>query len=296
MSTEHRNQRPGHAVVLGHSGFLGRPLVQRLSQAGWDVAGHSSATLDLRQRDAFAVLEPEWTEDSVLVVAAALTPDRGQTLDQLQDNLTMALNVARFVQDHLAGLVVYVSSDAVYPFGTDAVTEESAVEPAGAYAFAKYAGERIIGDVARARDVPFLLVRPTAVYGPGDTHNSYGPNRFIRSIARDGVVQLFGEGEETRDHLYVDDAVELIVRLMGAKTTGTYNLATGTSKSFGEVLEALRGVVPKPFQVENLPRRSGVTHRRFDTTRLHEAIGPHAFVPLDQGLRSTHQAATVAAQ
>ena len=68
------------------------------------------------------------------------------------------------------------------------VTEASAVEPADFYALAKYAGERVLANVCGAAKIPLVIVRPTGVYGPGDTHNSYGPNRFISQIMNDGKL------------------------------------------------------------------------------------------------------------
>ena len=84
--------------------------------------------------------------------------------------------------------------------------------------------ELILAGEAKA---PLAVLRLTAVYGADDTHNSYGPNRFVRQALKDGRISLFGDGEETRDHLYVDDAVALMLAVVSHASTGLLNLASG---------------------------------------------------------------------
>src|SRR5205814_7744491 len=168
---------------------------------------------DLRRPEALAALEDVVDEGTILVVTAALAPPRGGTLDGLADNLAIATNVARYLEAHAVGKCVYFSSDAVYPLNGEPVSEATPVAATNYYALGKIAGEEVLRLAAEAKGMSLLVLRPTGVYGPGDTHNSYGPNRFCRAIVRERSVRLFGEGEETRDHLYIDDLVELTVRL-----------------------------------------------------------------------------------
>ena len=49
------------------------------------------------------------------------------------------------------------------------------------------------------------ILRPTLIYGPGDTHNGYGPNRFINLALKNKSIPIFGNGEEKRDHIFVED-------------------------------------------------------------------------------------------
>jgi UDP-glucose 4-epimerase len=132
-----------------------------------------------------------------------------------------------------------------------------------------------------------VLVRPTAIFGPGDTHNAYGPNRFARAMARREAVQLFGAGEETRDHVFVDDVVRLVADLDSADVLGVVNIATGTSRSFGAVVETLGTLAGWVPGVDSLPRRGEVTHRSFDISRLRAAVPGFAFTPFEDALRAT---------
>lgn len=274
-------------VVLGASGFLGRHLAAEFGRQGHEVIGHSSKTLDLTRPEALAVLDGVVEPDTTLVFASALTPDKGQNITTLMTNLEMAANVCRYLESHPVGRCVYVGSDAVYGFDINPVTEATPVAPGSYYALAKYGGERMLEYTAGARNIPLLLLRITGVYGPGDPHSSYGPNAFARSLAKDRTIRLFGGGEEERDHIYVEDAARLTAALVRAGATGVFNLATGESRSFADVVATLRGLVPYEFTMASAPRKGPVTHRRFDTARLQGAVPGLQYTPFKDGLRVT---------
>jgi UDP-glucose 4-epimerase len=278
----------GTVVLLGATGFLGQAIAAALTAAGETVHGFSSKTLNLTDRAAFGVLDDLAGPGSTLIFASAVTPDKGRTVDALDANLQMSMNVGRYLEGHPFGKVVYVGSDAVYPMGDDVVTEASAVDPADFYALAKYAGERVLANVCGAAKIPLVIVRPTGVYGPGDTHNSYGPNRFISQILSDGKVSMFGEGDDIRDHVYLDDVAAAIVELAAAPdVTGVFNIASGESRTFGSIVEQLQAISPVPFEVVNLPKSGGTSRRDFDISRLRAALPNLTLTPFEEGLKLT---------
>lgn len=286
---------PGDVVVLGHNGFVGRALCTHLDALEARAHGFSSSTLDLRQPSALKALDPILNKDTTLILASALTPDRGATLDTLSQNFVMMANLGQYLEQHPYRKCVYLSSDAVYPMIEEPVTEASGVEPSGLYPLAKYTGERIIAHAAERSGAACLLLRLTAVFGPGDTHNSYGPNRFVKTAVADRSVRIFGQGEELRDHLYIDDAGEIIARLSASDAVGIVNVATGESLSFGAVVDRLQDLAPFGFDVVNAPRQGPVTHRQFDTRVLNSALPDLRFTPFVEGLKRTLQAAMVPA-
>ena len=142
-------------VILGASGFIGKALSRALAgDAATKVIEHSSKTLDLTRPEALSALDAVAGPEATLVLASALTPDRGQNLDTLGANLAMATNVARALDRQRFGHVIYIGSDAVYGFDVNPVTETTPVAPAGAYGFGKYAGEKILEIVTSPRSIP----------------------------------------------------------------------------------------------------------------------------------------------
>ena len=53
------------------------------------------------------------------------------------------------------------------------------------------------------------ILRPTIIYGAGDSHNGYGPNRFVNCALRNNSISIFGSGEERRDHIFIEDLVKI---------------------------------------------------------------------------------------
>jgi nucleoside-diphosphate-sugar epimerase len=276
--------RPARVVVLGSSGFLGRHLVAHLHDQGIKVLPLSSRDVNLCAAWAGESLARLLHKDDALVFASCLTPDKGKDIRTTMRNLAMGEQVCAALQAVPCAHVVYVSSDAVYADSESLVREDSRCEPSSLYGLAHLTRERMIRVTAEASQTPWLIVRSTLVYGAGDTHNSYGPNRFARQVQQAGVIKLFGNGEEKRDHIHVDDVARLLALCLQHRTSGILNLTTGTSTSFLEVANLCLQYSRKSVTLEHLPRSGPVSHRHFDISALARAFPAWTFTPLREGL------------
>jgi nucleoside-diphosphate-sugar epimerase len=250
-----------------------------LSGQGIAVAPLGRHEIDLSTEQAADLLAAELRPDDTLVFLAALTPDKGRGTPAFLANVRMGAAVCTALERQPCAHVVYVSSDAVYPFRTGLVSEDTPAEPTDLYGAMHLARELMVKQGAKA---PVAVLRPTLIYGGGDTHNSYGPNRF-RRMARDGKITLFGEGEETRDHIFVDDVVALIGLVVLQRSAGTLNIATGSSIAYRDLAHAVAALSPK-VEVVGTPRQNPITHRAFDVTAIRRAFPQFRFTSLEQGL------------
>ncbi len=292
---KHLNEQaanPARTVVLGARGFLGAELVRQLEGQGAAVLGLGSHEIDLTSDGAGAALARHLRPDDTLVMLAALTPDKGRDTATLMRNLRMADAICAALREQPVAHAVYVSSDAVYSFRSGLIGEETPPEPGDLYAAMHHTREIMVKDCCR--DIPLAILRPTLLYGAGDTHNSYGPNRFRRLAAADGKITLGGEGEETRDHLHVADAAALIALVLQHRSVGLLNLASGRSESFRQVAEMVAALFDPPAEVRGSPRIAPVTHRSFDVTARQRAFPGFAPRPLSDGLRQAHEDVTKA--
>lgn len=281
------------AVVLGASGFIGNALVQRLSREGVEVHAFSSQQLDMRQFEAFRVLTPLLGDGTDIIDLAAITPDRGTTIAAFAENVAMTANLARYLAERSLRSCVYLSSDAVYGPNESPMTETSPLERiderlprTNLYVAAKLASERALAAIADQAGFPLLVLRPCAVFGTGDSHDAYGPNRFVRTLRAQRKVQLVGFGEELRDHIHIEDLVTVIAGLVERRHTGVLNVATGTARTFASVVDVLRTMAPR-FEVEHLPRQIPVRHRSYDITSLQRALPEMRFAAFEDRLRET---------
>ena len=275
---------PARVVVLGASGFVGCDLLQHLRELSLEVVGLSSCDLDLSRSDAAERLAGMLEPRDAVVVTAALTPDRGRDARTLIHNLTMAEQIAAGVALRPCAHLAYVSSDAVYADGINPVRESSWRAPGSLHGIMHLAREHVLTDAARAAKVPLLILRPSLLYGARDTHNGYGPNRFVRTAMTDRVIKLFGRGEEKRDHVSVRDLSRVIGLSLLHASVGALNVATGRSRSFFEVAHLVARLAGDGVTIECLPRASAVTHRHFDTSATLKAFPTFRYRPLDDGL------------
>ncbi len=276
---------PARVVVLGARGFIGRTLTAALQRAGIAALPTSSADLDLATESAADRLASMLRSDDAIVMLAALTPDRGRGLPAFLTNIQMAATVCGALAKLTPAHVVYLSSDSVYPMCTGLVSEPSCSEPDDLYGVMHLAREMMVKSATAA---PVAILRSTLVYGADDTHNSYGPNRLRRMAQKDARIALFGDGEETRDHILVDDVAALILLVLGHRSAGTLNLATGRSVTYAALAREVAGHFDGQIDIICTPRQNPVTHRHFDVTAVHKAFPTFRFTPLEQGLAKAH--------
>lgn len=286
---EHLNRRPinpRRVVVVGASGFIGRQLEAVLRATGIDVKAISSKDIDLTADASGERLSAELGCDDSLVFLSAITPDRGRGVDAFLSNLKMGQTVRAATEMSPPAHIVYIGSDAVYPFKVPLVNEDSLAEPTDLYGAMHLSREIMF---KRNAQVPIAVLRPTLVYGSDDTHNSYGPNRLRRMAQTQRRITLFGHGEETRDHIYVGDVAELIRRVLCHKSQGLLNLATGRSLSYRNLADKIAVLCEGKIQIDFTPRQNPITDRSFDISNLHMAFPEFRFTELEEGLRISQQ-------
>jgi UDP-glucose 4-epimerase len=283
-------------VLLGRSGFFAPALAKHLApRVGARLRVVGSAEIDLTM-DGSADRLAELIDHETILIVPARAPRGSDPLITFAADIAIATNIARAVLSARPLRCVYFSSTAVYGDATTnlAITEDAPLAPNSLYAHAKVAAEGALRHAAERAGVPLLILRPCMVYGPGDTARPYGPGGFLHSAVREGKVRVFGDGSELRDYLFVSDLAEIAIALALGGASGVLNLASGTSHSFQQVLEAVRAVAGHPIEVVNTPRERPRTDQRFDLTRLHAALPSLRFTPLDVGLTRTRAVVSAA--
>jgi UDP-glucose 4-epimerase len=286
----HRNahpEKPARVVVLGAGGVLGKALLKRLKTDGIAVLGLGSSEIDLTEPTAAEELLALLRADDAVVFLSALTPDKGRDIATLIKNLRMAEAVASAVAAVQCRHVVYMSSDAVYPFGNGTVDEATPADPIDLYGVMHKAREVMMISAVPANALAIL--RCTLVCAADDTHNSYGPNRFRRQAAKEGKITLGGEGKETRDHVFADDVAELLRLVLVHRSAGLLNAVSGRSYSFAEVAHIVAATFDPPVGVSFAGGGGAVTHRHFDATALHQVFPNFHFQPLEAVVAEVHR-------
>jgi UDP-glucose 4-epimerase len=276
-------------VLLGHSGYIGSRLASRLqAMSAAPLVTRSAPTLDLTAPDAAARLADLLDPGSALVVCAAIKKQLGDTPEIFQQNLAIVTAICRALEMRPVRRVVFFSSASVY--GEDVphrvIDESTGVQPTSLYGIGKFTAERLLArTVAQRPEMPLLMLRPALVYGPHEPAYYYGPSGFLRKVLAGEPITLWGDGEELREFLYIDDVAALAAQLTFSDATGVLNVASGTSYSYTQALAAIARITGREPIVSSRSRSKDKVDHRFDPSRLRRACPGFAFTPLEEGLR-----------
>ena len=283
---------PSRVIILGHTGFIGGNLIRSLNTCNPDVEviGISKADIDLEDDSAPPRLARMFDAHSAVVMCAAIKRQSGDTPRSFLRNVAMVTHLCEAVAISPPGRLLFLSSAAVY--GEDienpAITEATALHPRSHYGLSKLAGEWILSRTfERFPDSSLVLLRPATIYGPNDHVASYGPLGFIRSALRREAVKLWGDGSEFRELILIDDAVELIRRILFLSHSGPINLVSGRSYSFREILQSVEKCIGRDIPTTSMPRTKNKVDNIFHNGLLTSLVPGFCFTPLAEGVRLT---------
>ncbi|MCO5295573.1 MAG: NAD-dependent epimerase/dehydratase family protein [Fimbriimonadaceae bacterium] len=175
---------------------------------------------------------------------------------------------------------VFSSSSAVYGEGPDAIkSETSEIQPLSPYAVQKFSSEQYVRVYSDLREVGAVCLRYFNVFGPRQNPNSeYAAvvPKFVRRALDGGAVTIFGDGEQTRDFVHVDDVVRANVAAFESHVADgrPINVASGRAISVNELAVAVFEALGQEPRIEYAPARSGeVKHSRAGIDALAESLG-----------------------
>jgi UDP-glucose 4-epimerase len=298
-------------IVTGGAGFIGSNLVEGLVELG-DVTiidDLSSGNLDnleqLLKRDDVSLerlsvtdlegMKPHFEDVNCVFHLAAVSNISSSVADPLRTNevnVKGTLNVLLAARDSGVKKVVFTSSASVYGDTEEVPTTERALpNPLSPYAVTKLAGEHYCDVFSDLYGLETTSLRPFNVYGPRQ-----GPNSqyaaviplFIRSLLEGEAPTIDGDGEQTRDFVYVKDVVRAFIQALDHRAKGAYNIAGGKGISINELfrqVSSIVGVDVEPLHGE--PRPGDVRHSAADITRAKRFLGYEPEYDIRRGLEET---------
>ncbi len=288
---KHLNDRatlPKRVVILGAKGFVGAAASKRISQEGIPCVEIAREQIDLCTKEAAAQLAATLKPDDALVVISAKAPCKNH--DMLLQNIQMMKSVCDALIKQPVQHVIYISSDAVYTDSMGKLNESSPAAPTSLHGAMHVAREKMLQSVVKENALAIL--RPSLLYGATDPHNGYGPNSFYRLVQSGTPIELFGQGEERRDHVYIEDVAELIYLSLLHKSYGILNITTGDVVSFYQIAELLNQFTDSAVDIKFRPRSGAMPHngyRAFDNTVCQQAFSSFQYTSLVDGLTKMHQ-------
>jgi len=298
-------------LITGAAGFLGAALANRLVREGHQVRGLD----DLSAGDR-AALSPEvmftrgdindrpklWTllqgVDCVYHLAARVSVPESVLYPREYNavNVGGTVSLMEAMRDVGVRRVVLASSGAVYgDLAEQPIREEVSPNPRSPYAVSKLAAEYYVRTIGQLWGIETVSLRIFNAYGPGQrlpaSHPPVVPH-FLRQALRGGTLVVHGDGEQTRDYVYVDDVVKALVAASTAPGLNglAINVGSGEETSVRALVSTVLKVTESRAEVVYNPRSSGgVSRMRADLTLARRKLGYQPSVPLEKGLRLTLQ-------
>lgn len=299
-------------LVTGGAGAIGSNLVAALTRlgaratvldnlsSGWrnNLDGLPNVTLVVGDVNAEEDVERAFAGEPQYVFHLAAHFANQNSIDHpLADCVTNANGTVRILDRcrSVSGLVrvLYASSSCVFGHQDGELSETSPVMPDTPYAVSKLAGEYYTRLYHRLFAVPTTVVRYFNVFGPGELPGDYRnvvPNFIKRALSGQPLV-ITGTGEETREFVFVGDAVKatLLAAAHECAVGDIFHVGSGEVKTVREVAEAVRAVSGCRVPIEFRPRRSwdSVRSRRTSFARAREVLGYQPETSFEDGLAAT---------
>ena len=276
-----KNWAVKRAVIIGANSFIGKTLVNKLEQETFPILLLTREDVDLSEDLADEKLSARLQPTDTVITIAAKAPCRN--VDDFLENAKITRCLTKALEAKPVAHLVNISSDAVYPDEPLPLSEEVPAAPGSMHGVMHLAREIALSGLG----LPTATLRPTLIYGASDPHGGYGPNMFRRKSNTPEAIRLFGEGEERRDHVSVDDVAVLVKRVMLAGSTGVLNIATGAVTSFHDIAQMAVKMSGNKVKIVGSPRSGPMPHngyRPFDPENTFKSFPDFRYTELSEGM------------
>lgn len=256
-------------LVTGGSGFIGTRMVAALIAAGADPV-----VADLKpypDPDVETVLgdlrDPENQRRALdgevagVIHLAALTSvlkSMEQPAEVYSTNVAMTADLLELARRREVPRFLLASSNAVTgDVGSAPIDEDLPLHPLTPYGATKAAGEMLLSAYAGSYAMTTCAPRFANVYGPGMRHKDSMVPRLMRAAASGGQIEIYGDGEQVRDFVHVDDVVRAVLLAWRVGHIGPLVVGSGVSNSVNELVDAVRAVTGTELPATRVPAKNG---------------------------------------
>jgi nucleoside-diphosphate-sugar epimerase len=305
-------------LVTGAGGFIGHHLVHRLKSDGFWVRGVDikAAEFEVSSADEFQLLDLRLWEDCRKATQNVdqvynLAADMGgigyitaNHADISRNNILINTHMLEASRQNGATRFLFSSSACIYPqykqnnADVTPLKEADAIpaDPEPGYGWEKLFAEELCRYYKKDYGFQTRIVRFHNVYGPLGTYEG-GKEKAPAAISRKvaladdgGDIEVWGDGEQTRSFMYIDDCVEGLVRLMASDYAEPLNLGTDRLVTINQLIDLVSEVAGKRLKKRHdLSKPQGVRGRNSDNTLLNSVLGWQPGISLEEGLKTTYR-------
>lgn len=294
-------------LVTGGAGFIGLHVVELLVQRGYEAIivdnfhvgkkdtvppGVRIIEMDINSTQMEGVFVRE-RPDVVIHLAAQVDVAISiqNPVHDAEQNIIGTIRLLNYCQKYNVQKVIFSSTCAVYGETDDcSITESFPIKPLSYYGLSKSTSERYIQLFNNLNQVPFTILRYANVYGPRQTSLGEGAviSTFFGKILSGKAPFIYGDGEQTRDFIYVKDIAMANLLAINKGSNEIFNIGSNTKTSVNEILKMMSSLASVQVIPIHQPARDGdIQHSRLDNTKAASILGWQPTYELLSGLSET---------
>lgn len=293
-------------LVTGGAGFIGMNLLEELlplhrlvvvdnlstgkgAPILQDVHFYSMNILDEEFEKIVAQEKPEF----IIHLAAQINVPESfvNPIFDLESNILGTLKVLEAARKNGVQKIIYPSSAAVY--GSPQflpITEEHPIAPMSFYGISKHTPEHYMQTYFHSYGLDYTVLRFANVYGPRQESGGEGGviAVFTDNLLKNKPLSIFGDGEQTRDFVFVKDVAGAIMKSLSTGSHQILNIGSGRKVSVNQLFQQIKSLTQSSMEPQYLPTRSGdIRDCIFDIAKARSVLGWEPQTTLEQGLRLT---------
>ena len=296
------------ALVTGCAGFIGSHLVDKLLEQGYEVIGIDCFTdyysMEIKKKNISTALSHknfEFIEKDILdmrgypevdyvfhqAAQAGVRASWGRSFEiYTRNNIEATQKLLEFYKNLKFKKFVYASSSSVYGDAELPMREDSLLKPVSPYGVTKLAGENLCYLYWKNYGVPTISLRYFTVYGPRQRPDM-AIHKFVKAIFKGDEISVFGDGTQTRDFTFVDDAVVANVLAAESDSVGEiFNIGGGSRISVNVLINEIEKIVGKKAKIKYIEKQKGdVRDTLADVSKAKKELGWMPKVKIEEGLK-----------
>jgi UDP-glucose 4-epimerase len=248
--------------------IMGKEIYDVLNKIGPDIVIHLAAQVDVQK----SIVDPS---------------------NDAEINILGTVNLLKAIKQANVKKIIYASSAAIYGIPDYLpIDEEHFSNPISFYGISKYAPEHYIKTFAQMYHINYSILRYSNIYGIRQIEKGEGGviSIFIKKILSDEEIVVFGDGNQTRDFIYIEDVVEANIRAIFTKDNSILNVSTNTAISINDLISSLQQISNKKSIIKYAkPKIGDIMHSRLDNAKAINFLQWNPKHNLSEGLRKTYE-------